>query len=124
MEYDAAVCHIRTSDHFCGWIPRTRYGECVPLCRTTLGRISNATFGNAAELIIAIFLVRVGLFDMVKASLTGAIIGNLLLVLGLSVFVGGLKFKTQRFNADLAGMNGSLMLLAVYIILGVSFYLV
>ncbi|MCE5167916.1 calcium/proton exchanger [Paenibacillus profundus] len=78
-----------------------------------LGGFLNATFGNAAELIIAIFLVRDGLFDMVKASLTGAIIGNLLLVLGLSVFVGGLKFKTQRFNADLAGMNGSLMLLAV-----------
>lgn len=78
-----------------------------------LGGFLNATFGNAAELIIAIFLVREGLFDMVKASLTGAIIGNLLLVLGLSLFVGGLKFKVQRFNIELAGMNGSLMLLAV-----------
>lgn len=78
-----------------------------------LGGFLNATFGNAAELIIAIFLVREGLFDMVKASLTGAIIGNLLLVLGLSLFVGGLKYKVQRFNIELAGMNGSLMLLAV-----------
>ncbi|BFH67834.1 MAG: calcium/proton exchanger [Paenibacillus dendritiformis] len=78
-----------------------------------LGGFLNATFGNAAELIIAIFLVREGLFDMVKASLTGAIIGNLLLVLGLSVLVGGIKYKVQTFNANLAGMNGSLMILAV-----------
>ncbi|WP_172250057.1 calcium/proton exchanger [Saccharibacillus deserti] len=78
-----------------------------------LGGFLNATFGNAAELIIAILLVKEGLFDMVKASLTGSIIGNLLLVLGLSLFAGGLKFKVQRFNVPLAGMNGSLMIVAV-----------
>ncbi|AJS57840.1 calcium/proton exchanger [Paenibacillus sp. IHBB 10380] len=78
-----------------------------------LGGFLNATFGNAAELIIAIFLVKEGLYDMVKASLTGSIIGNLLLVLGLSLFAGGLKFKVQKFNVSLAGMNGSLMILAV-----------
>ncbi len=78
-----------------------------------LGGFLNATFGNAAELIIAIFLVREGLFDMVKASLTGSIIGNLLLVLGLSLFAGGLKFKVQNFNVTLAGLNGSLMIVAV-----------
>lgn len=78
-----------------------------------LGGFLNATFGNAAELIIAIFLVKEGLFDMVKASLTGSIIGNLLLVLGLSIFAGGLKFKIQNFNVSLAGMNGSLMIVAV-----------
>jgi Ca2+:H+ antiporter len=78
-----------------------------------LGGFLNATFGNAAELIIAIFLVKEGLFDMVKASLTGSIIGNLLLVLGLSIFAGGLKFKIQSFNVSLAGMNGSLMIVAV-----------
>ncbi len=78
-----------------------------------LGGLLNATFGNAAELIIAIFLVKEGLFDMVKASITGSIIGNLLLVLGLSVFMGGLKFKTQNFNPMLAGHNSSLMMLAV-----------
>ncbi|KAF9125725.1 hypothetical protein BGX30_000323 [Mortierella sp. GBA39] len=50
---------------------------------------------------------------MVKASLTGSVIGNLLLVLGLSIFAGGLKFKVQSFNVSLAGMNGSLMLVAV-----------
>ncbi|WP_028778097.1 calcium/proton exchanger [Shimazuella kribbensis] len=78
-----------------------------------LGGLLNATFGNAAELIIAIFLVKEGLFDMVKASITGSIIGNLLLVLGLSLFVGGLKFKIQNFNPLLAGHNSSLMMLAV-----------
>ncbi len=78
-----------------------------------LGGFLNATFGNAAELIIAIMLVKEGLFGMVKASLTGSIIGNLLLVLGLSLFAGGMKFKVQRFNVPLAGMNGSLMIVAV-----------
>ncbi|MDQ0193137.1 calcium/proton exchanger [Paenibacillus wynnii] len=78
-----------------------------------LGGFLNATFGNAAELIIAFFLVKEGLYDMVKASLTGSIIGNLLLVLGLSIFAGGLKFKIQNFNVTLAGLNGSLMIVAV-----------
>jgi Ca2+:H+ antiporter len=84
-----------------------------------LGGFLNATFGNAAELIIAIILIKDAvngkpmLFDMVKASITGSIIGNMLLVLGLSLLLGGLKFKTQRFNVTLAGHNASLMLLAV-----------
>ncbi|WP_209847187.1 calcium/proton exchanger [Paenibacillus sediminis] len=78
-----------------------------------LGGFLNATFGNAAELIIAIFLIKEGLFDMVKASLTGSILGNLLLVLGISLFAGGLKHKVQNFNVTLAGMNGSLMIVAV-----------
>ncbi|MEB3025917.1 cation transporter, partial [Parvimonas sp. M13] len=68
-----------------------------------IGGFLNATFGNAAELIIAFFLVKEGLFDMVKASITGAIIGNMLLVLGLSVLLGGLKYKEQNFNSRLAG---------------------
>ncbi|KRE90529.1 cation transporter [Paenibacillus sp. Soil766] len=78
-----------------------------------MGGFLNATFGNAAELIIAFFLVRDGLFEVVKASLTGAIIGNLLLVLGLSLFAGGLKFKEQSFNVKLASHNSSLMILGV-----------
>jgi Ca2+:H+ antiporter len=82
-----------------------------------IGGLLNATFGNAAELIIAIFLVKAGLFDMAKASITGSIIGNLLLVLGLSLFVGGLKFKVQNFNPMLAGHNSSLMMLAVIALL-------
>lgn len=78
-----------------------------------IGGFLNATFGNAAELIIATILIKEGMFDMVKASLTGSIIGNLLLVLGLSLFFGGLKFKVQKFNGMLAGHNASLMLLSV-----------
>ncbi len=78
-----------------------------------MGGFLNATFGNAAELIIAIFLIKEGLFDMAKASITGSIIGNLLLVLGLSLLLGGLKFKVQKFNVMMATHNSSLMLLAV-----------
>ncbi|MBQ4897379.1 calcium/proton exchanger [Paenibacillus sp. Marseille-P2973] len=78
-----------------------------------LGGFLNATFGNAAELIIAIMLIREAKFDMVKASITGSIIGNLLLVLGLSLFAGGLKYKVQKYNVSLAGMNGSLMIVAI-----------
>lgn len=78
-----------------------------------LGGFLNATFGNAAELIIGILLIKEGLFDMVKASITGSIIGNLLLVLGLSLFAGGLKHKVQKYNVTLAGMNGSLMIVAI-----------
>ncbi len=63
-----------------------------------IGGLLNATFGNMAELIIAIMALREGLTEIVKASLTGSIIGNALLVLGASMLGGGLKFKTQEFN--------------------------
>jgi len=77
------------------------------------GGFLNATFGNAAELIIAIMALRAGLMDVVKASLTGSIIGNLLLVLGLSILVGGLKFPPiQRFNRTAATMGATMLLLA------------
>ena len=62
-----------------------------------IGGFLNATFGNATELIIAFFAMRAGLFDVVKASIAGSVIGNILLVLGLSMFVGGLKYKSY-FN--------------------------
>jgi len=74
-----------------------------------LGGLLNATFGNAAELIIALMALRKGLFDVVKASITGSIIGNILLVLGLSVLLGGLKYPKQLFNKT-AAMLGSTML--------------
>src|SRR5207253_8039501 len=74
-----------------------------------LGALLNATFGNAAELIIALMALRAGLFDVVKASITGSIIGNVLLVLGMSVLVGGLKYPRQQFNTA-AAMLGSTML--------------
>jgi Ca2+:H+ antiporter len=78
----------------------------------TFGGLMNATLGNAAELIIGIFALRAGLIDLVKASLTGSIIGNLLLILGLSIFVGGLRHQTQSFNRQAAGMNVALLALA------------
>lgn len=77
------------------------------------GGLLNATFGNATELIIAFFALRAGLQEIVKASLTGSIIGNILFVLGLSMFVGGLKHKTQRFERRAAGTSSTMLLLAV-----------
>ncbi|HLO35483.1 MAG TPA: calcium/proton exchanger [Candidatus Deferrimicrobium sp.] len=77
-----------------------------------VGGILNATFGNIAELIIAFFALQAGLIDVVKASLTGSIIGNLLLVLGLSVLVGGLRNGRQTFSQQIAGSNAALLVLA------------
>src|SRR4026207_2566994 len=69
----------------------------------TLGGFLNATFGNAAELIIAIVALRANHTEIVKASITGSIIGNLLLVFGLSCLVGGIKNGRQKFNKLSAG---------------------
>ncbi len=76
------------------------------------GGLLNASFGNAAELIIALMALKAGLYDVVKASLTGSIIGNILLVLGLSVTVGGFKFEHQTFNRTAAGMGATLLTLS------------
>jgi Ca2+:H+ antiporter len=79
-----------------------------------VGGLLNATFGNAAELIIALMLLRKGpgQYDMVKASLTGSIIGNVLLVLGVSVAAGGALHKKQTFNRTAASMGATLLSLA------------
>jgi len=69
-----------------------------------VGGLLNATFGNAAELIIGIIALRRGLTGLVKASLTGSIIGNVLLVFGMCAFVGGIRYPVQRFNRTAAGM--------------------
>ena len=73
----------------------------------TLGGLLNATLGNAPEIIISVFALNRGLIGIVKSSLTGSIIGNLLLGLGLSMFVGGLKVKTQTFEPRVARINGA-----------------
>jgi len=78
-----------------------------------VGGILNATFGNIAELIIAFFALQAGLVEVVKASLTGSIIGNLLLVLGASVLIGGLRNGTQTFSQRVAGSNASLLVVAL-----------
>jgi len=77
-----------------------------------IGGLLNATFGNAAELIIALIALKAGLHDVVKASLTGSIIGNILLVLGLSVVVGGAKFERQVFNRTAASNGATLLALS------------
>jgi Ca2+:H+ antiporter len=74
-----------------------------------IGGILNATFGNAAELIITIFALSAGLTTVVKASIIGSIIGNVLLVLGLSLLFGGLKNGVQSFSPTIAGVNASML---------------
>jgi Ca2+:H+ antiporter len=78
-----------------------------------VGGILNATFGNIAELIIAFFALQAGLIEVVKASLTGSIIGNLLLVMGASVLFGGLRHGNQSFSPKIAGSNAALLVLAL-----------
>ena len=77
------VISEKTGDHFSG--------------------IINATFGNAAELVIAIIAIRSGLIDIVKYSLIGSVIGNILLILGLSLFVGGVKFGELKLSPNITG---------------------
>jgi len=77
-----------------------------------LGAFLNATFGNAAELIIALMALQKGLHDVVKASITGSIIGNVLLVLGLSALCGGLRYERQIFNRTAAGVGSTLLALS------------
>lgn len=80
-----------------------------------VGGLLNATFGNAVELIISIFSLKAGLIGIVLASLTGSVLGNLLLVGGLSFFVGGLKYKRQSFNIYDARHNAGLLIFAVIV---------
>ncbi len=79
-----------------------------------IGGLLNATFGNAAELIIALIALSKGpeMYPLVKASITGSIIGNVLLVLGLSILVGGLRYPRQQFNRTAAGMGATMLALA------------
>lgn len=87
--------------------------EVAVVAGPSIGGLLNALFGNATELIIALVALRAGLIDIVKASITGTIISNLLLVMGLSMFLGGLRYKEQEFQPIVARVNGSSMTLAV-----------
>ncbi|MDP1809292.1 MAG: calcium/proton exchanger [Actinomycetota bacterium] len=78
-----------------------------------VGAFLNASFGNATELIIAVIAVRRGLFELVKASITGSIIGNILIVLGLAMLAGGWSRQRQHFDRTAASANSALLLLAV-----------
>src|SRR6476661_5533250 len=105
------ICSCLAIVPLAGWLGRAteqlahRTGEGV-------GGLLNATFGNAAELIIAVMALRKGLYPVVKASLTGSIIGNILLVLGAAVLAGGIKHKHQRFNPTGARAQSTLLTLA------------
>jgi Ca2+:H+ antiporter len=79
----------------------------------TIGGLLNATFGNATELIIAFFALQAGKTEVVKASITGSMIGNMLLVLGLALFLGGLRYQKQTFNKEMAGSLASLLLIVM-----------
>ncbi|MFN3336329.1 MAG: calcium/proton exchanger [Thermomicrobium sp.] len=82
-----------------------------------VGGLLNSTLGNAAELIIALAALRAGLHELVKASISGSILGNLLLILGASLLVGGLRHGFQQFDAHLAGISATMMTLAVVLLL-------
>jgi Ca2+:H+ antiporter len=79
-----------------------------------VGGVLSATMGNLAELIIAAVALRAGLIDLVKASITGSILGNLLLVLGVALLLGGFKYKEQKFSRHLAGSTGTVLMIAVF----------
>jgi Ca2+:H+ antiporter len=77
-----------------------------------VGGLLNATFGNAAELIIALAALRAGLHDVVKATIVGSIVGNILLVLGAAMLAGGLRYQEQRFNESAARAQATMLTLA------------
>jgi Ca2+:H+ antiporter len=83
----------------------TRTGDAV-------GGLLNATFGNAPEMIIALVALRAGFFDMVRASIIGSILANLLLATGVAFFLGGLRYHTQEYNAGAARLYSSMMLIS------------
>jgi len=80
---------------------------------TTIASLLNVTFGNAAEIIIGIVALSAGLVNLVKASIIGSIIGNILLIFGLSLVVGGLKQKEHFFNKENTGYQSSMLFLAI-----------
>jgi Ca2+:H+ antiporter len=87
-----------------------------------IGALLNATLGNSAELIITILAIKEGLLELVRASITGSIIGNLLLVAGVSILAGGLKHGTQRFERSTASMNATLLIMAALVLTVPSFF--
>eukprot|EP00913_Durusdinium_trenchii_P004696 g4361.t1 len=84
----------------------------------TLGGLLNASFGNAVEMLLSAFALRKGLVTVVQGSLLGSVLSNLLLVLGMCFFFGGLKFHKQQYNADGARVQSNLLLLSVLAMAG------
>src|SRR5947209_3666755 len=94
-----------------GWLG-TATEQLAERTSETMGGLINATLGNAAELIIGVMAIHRGLFQLAKASITGSIIGNILLVLGASMAAGGARHRTQRFNPLGASAQATTLLLA------------
>ena len=99
-------------------VPLTKYlGKAIEKASIHInpaaGALVYATFGNATELIIGFLAIREGLIEMVKASMIGSIISNVLLLIGLSMFFGGLKYKEQRFNTQRAGISSTMLIIAI-----------
>ncbi|MZP29921.1 calcium/proton exchanger [Heliobacterium undosum] len=131
------MVYFRWSDPESGWAFLTAALSILPLAGymghateelaehmgPKLGGFLNATFGNATELIIALFALKAGHLEVVKASIIGSIIGNILLVLGLSVLVGGLLHGVQRFCTETAKINATTLLLAVIAMLVPSLFM-
>jgi len=88
-------------------------GVLAAYCGPAVGGILSATMGNATEMIIAFFALRAGHINVVKASLSGSIIGNLLLVLGLSLVAGGARHSVQKFSRTTSMMNSTMLMIAV-----------
>ena len=115
MHWDATLMFILTCASI---VPLAGYlGEATEEIATftgpKLGGFLNATFGNATELIISFFAIKAGLFDVVKASLAGSVLGNILLVLGFSIFLGGLKHKELKYDAEQGTFTATMLLFAV-----------
>src|SRR6202047_3155897 len=105
------ICSCLAVVPLAGWMGRATE-ELAEHLGHGIGGLLNATFGNAAELIIALMALSKGLTGVVKASITGSIIGNILLVMGASILGGGLKFTVQRFNKTAARASATTLTLA------------
>jgi Ca2+:H+ antiporter len=119
LEWDSTVIFITAAIAIlplAGWLS-TATEEISVVLGPSWGGLLNATFGNATELIIAIVALNAGFTSVVKASITGSIIGNLLLVMGFAMLLGGLRYKEQEFQPTMARLNASVMNLAVISIL-------
>jgi Ca2+:H+ antiporter len=104
-----------------GWMGRATEHLAARL-GSGVGGLLNATFGNAAELILSVLALRRGLVEVVKASITGSILGNLLLVAGVSILAGGLKYKTLRFNRTAASLGSTLLALSAAALVVPAFF--
>src|SRR6476646_4424087 len=117
------ICSCFAVIPLAGWMGRATE-ELAEHLGHGVGGLLNATFGNAAELIIALMALSKGLTGVVKASITGSIIGNVLLVMGVSIVGGGVKFREQRFNRTAARSScTSLSLAAIGLLIPTVFHL-